>query len=134
MKSNPEQAVRAAFDRIRRRFTVTLIDNESRESERVVARTRQPGVEKHVVSPLDLSWPRGVFSLSHVALPFPPDDPIYGATPDPDKTHPWITLGAISVRGERGLLLFSDGYFIRLRHNPFHSYMSERIVRHLTAP
>ena len=74
-----------------------------------------------------------MFSLSHVALPFPPDDPIYGANPDPDKTHPWITLGAISVRGERGLLLFPDSYFMRLRHNPFHSYMSERIVHHLTA-
>jgi alpha-beta hydrolase superfamily lysophospholipase len=132
MKPGQEQRVRAAFDLIRRRFTITLIDNENPESERVVARTRQPGVKKDVVTPLNISWPPDVFSLSHVALPFPPDDPIYGATPDPDKTHPWITLGAISVHGERGKMLFPDSYFMRLRNNPFHAYMSQRIVRHLT--
>ena len=125
--------MRAAFDLIRRRFTITLIDNENPESERVVARTRQPGMKKDAVTPLNISWPPDVFSLSHVALPFPPDDPIYGATPDPDKTHPWITLGAISVHGERGKMLFPDSYFMRLRNNPFHAYMSQRIVRHLTA-
>ena len=27
----------------------------------------------------------GVFSLSHVALPFPPDDPLYGRTPPDEK-------------------------------------------------
>ena len=28
--------------------------------------------------PLGLSWPRDVFSLSHVAIPFPPSDLAYG--------------------------------------------------------
>lgn len=34
---------------------------------------------------LGLEWPAGVLSLSHVALPFPPDDPLYGRYPPADR-------------------------------------------------
>ena len=77
------------------------------------------------------AWPRGVFSLSHVALPFPPDDPIYGgpqalAAPGRVPGQGPIVLGAITLLGERGMLQVPDGFFLRLRFNPFFAYVDER--------
>jgi hypothetical protein len=44
---------------------------------------------------LGLAYPLGVFSLSHVALPFPPSDGLYGSDPDPADDF-GITLGTIA--------------------------------------
>ena len=51
---------------------------------------------------LGLSWPTGVISLSHVALPVSPDDPLYGRRPPEDEDV--LFLGEMAMRGERGLL------------------------------
>ena len=59
-------------------FGLTLITNESTESTAVVSRHKAPFTTDASTSPLDLAWPPRVISLSHVALPFPPDDPLYG--------------------------------------------------------
>jgi hypothetical protein len=60
-------------------------------------------------------------------LPFPPDDPVYGSEPQGKIDEPWIPLGRMDVWGERGLLLFPDSYFMRLRYNPFHAYTLDRV-------
>ncbi len=52
----------------------------------------------------------------------PGDDPIYGATAQPP-----LALANISPRGERGVLRVSVEQFMRLRHNPFFPYMTDRI-------
>jgi hypothetical protein len=75
--------------------------------------------------PIGLDWPRDVFSLSHVAMPFPPDDPLYGAVRPPKSEM--IFLGNVELHGERGLLALSVGDLIRLRHNPFNAYVDARI-------
>lgn len=75
--------------------------------------------------PIGLDWPRDVFSLSHVALPFAPDDPVYGAI-RPEKPE-MIFLGNVELHGERGLLALPVGDLIRLRHNPFNAYVDTRI-------
>ncbi len=67
-----------------------------------------------------------LISLSHVALPFPPDDPIYGQR-RPDDTD-IIYLGQIPLQGERGLLLFSADWLLRLRYNPFYDYVENRVI------
>jgi hypothetical protein len=72
------------------------------------------------------SWPAGVFSLSHVALPFPPDDPLHGRQPPDDQR--FLFLGQMTVTGERGLLKIPADYFLRLRHNPFYSLLERRAV------
>jgi hypothetical protein len=127
LKSNPNELVNQLLAETGLKFDLTLITNASPVTDEVIARKRNAGPDKGFNASLKLAWPYGVFSLSHVALPFPPDDPIYGNTPDQDETHPWITLGSIAIRGERGLLLFPDSYFMRLRYNPFYSYMAARI-------
>jgi alpha-beta hydrolase superfamily lysophospholipase len=110
-----------AFD-----FSVTLVTNESAASQKVVARHLEPGASEAMVSPLGLIWPRYVYSLSHVALPFRPDDPLYGGS-DAGKS-PGISLGNVALRGERGALRIGAADLLRLRWNPFHSYMERRVL------
>ena len=108
-------------------FTVTFVTNENLESTRVVARRKAPfSIEASETVPLNLAWPSGVISLSHVALPFPPDDPLYGQRPpdDPDAMY----LGQMAIKGERGLLKISYDWLFRLRHNPFYDYLESRAL------
>ena len=64
-----------------------------------------------------------MISLSHVALPFPPDDPLYGQRP-PDNED-ILFLGEMAFQGERGLLPFPADWLLRLRYNPFYDYLQE---------
>lgn len=103
----------------------TLIVNAHPETEEVIALRRPAMSSVTESSPLNLSWPSSVYSLSHVALPFSSDDPVYGAQPQPGSDL--IYLGAIDLRGERGLLSVSPAMFARIRHNPFMPYVEQRI-------
>jgi hypothetical protein len=106
-------------------FAVTLIANESADSDRVVALAKPPfSAVVTERTPLELDWPDDVVSLSHVALPFPPDDPLYGERP-PGKG---LFLGQPAIRGERGLLRIPSDWLLRLRHNPFYDYLERRTV------
>jgi hypothetical protein len=73
-----------------------------------------------------MTWPAGVISLSHVAMPFPPDDPLYGQS-DPGDSDA-VFLGNLAIKGERGLLKLPADWLLRLRHNPFYDYLETRAV------
>ena len=75
---------------------------------------------------LGLSYPHDVFSLSHVALPFPPSDGLYGYDPDPAENF-GVKLGAIAARGETGALIVNLDALLRMMSNPFFPYMVDRI-------
>jgi hypothetical protein len=92
----------------------------------VVRRWRRPGSDEIHEAPLGLAWPKGLYSLSHVALPFRPDDPLYGG-PDHGES-PGIQLGGVALRGERGVLRVSASEMLRLRWNPFHAYMKRHAL------
>ena len=67
-----------------------------------------------------------MISLSHVALPIKPDDPLYGQrAPGNDD---FIFLGQMAIQGERGLLTIPPDWMFRLRYNPFYDYLEQRIV------
>jgi len=107
-------------------FGVVLVTNENDDSPAVVGRRQPPhSAEVSAVEPLGLAWPAEVLSLSHVALPFPPDDPLYGRRP-PDNED-LLFLGDMAIRGERGMLLLSPEWLLRLRHNPFYPYLESAI-------
>ena len=109
-------------------FSLRLIANESASSTAMVEHYKPPFSSGFAETrPLELSWPRGVISLSHVALPFPPDDPLYGATRPADRSQ--LYLGQLDIRGERGLMLLSSDWLLRLRHNPFYAVQEQRIVQ-----
>ena len=80
---------------------------------------------------LGLSYPMDVFSLSHVALPFPTSDSLYGLQPDPAENF-GIHLGAIAARGERGTLIVNLDSLLRMSSNPFFPYLIGRIEEFLT--
>jgi hypothetical protein len=108
-------------------FSVTFVTNENPESVSVVARHKSPfSTEAAKIEPLNLDWPRGVISLSHLALPIPPDEPLYGRRP-PDNEDV-LFLGEMALLGERGLLVFPDDWLLRLRYNPFYAYLEMRAV------
>jgi alpha-beta hydrolase superfamily lysophospholipase len=110
-------------------FALTLITNENSESTGVVTRSKAPMSAQVATEALDAAWPPGMISLSHVALPFPPDDPLYGRGPAPDEEI--IFLGHLDIRGERNLLRFPADWLMRLRHNPFYDYQEARILEWL---
>jgi alpha-beta hydrolase superfamily lysophospholipase len=113
-------------------FTVTLVTNANDETAAVEARRQAPR-SSNVASAEDLhaAWPVGVISLSHVALPIPPDDPLYGQRP-PDNDNA-LFLGQMAVQGERGTLLLSSDWLLRLRHNPFYDYVERRTLDWISA-
>ncbi len=131
LRADPETLTARLLGNAGNPFTLDLLTNADDESDAVVLRRRPAGPGAITETPLPYVWPTGVFSLSHVALPFPPDDPIYGGpearaaarlTPGEDP----IALGAITLLGERGMLQVPDGFFLRLRFNPFFPYVEER--------
>jgi alpha-beta hydrolase superfamily lysophospholipase len=108
-----------------RPFALTVITNLSRDTQQVVERRAAAGSTGVTLRPLAIEWPSQVFSLSHVALPFPPDDPLYGYEADPGGPH--VHLGRIQVHGENGVLSVPTWALTRQRSNPFHGYMLQRI-------
>jgi hypothetical protein len=77
---------------------------------------------------LPFTWPQGIFSLGHTALPVPSDDPVYGFAP-PEGTL--FNLGAVALRGESGALVIPLGTFARLRSNPFFGVIREKVLETL---
>ena len=106
-------------------FKVTALANASASSGEITAYSRAAGSTELQSHPTGLAWPVGVFSLSHVALPFRPDDPVYGSARPEASTLPY--LGRLEIQGERGVLAIPDSTLLRLRHNPFAAYQQARV-------
>ncbi len=110
-----------------RKYKRTLITNRDPASLDVTERSIVPGATNIETRPLGLAWPRDVFSLSHVAIPFPLSDPIYGRE---EMTTPTsiIRIGLLSPRGERAVFAVPSDTLMRLTCNPFFSYLDDRLV------
>ena len=108
-------------------FTVTFIHNLDADTRQVLAE-RKPPFSAGFTSgtPLDAPWPDEVIALSHIALPFPPDDPLYGRFPPADPSQ--VFLGQLAIRGENGVLKLPGNWLLRQRYNPFHDYQLQRIL------
>ncbi|MCP5248026.1 MAG: alpha/beta fold hydrolase [Candidatus Accumulibacter sp.] len=129
LKFDPAAAVRALRDNPERAFALSLVSNENANSRRVVELTLASGEQRPREAALDLSWPDGVYSLAHVALPFPPDDPVYGG--QAVRQGGVIQLGDVALRGERGVLQIPASDILRLRWNPFFPYVEARVLAFL---
>lgn len=113
-----------------RRYAVTMVGNAGGGA--VVARRQPAGDAPATETPLGIDWPIDLFSLSHVALPFPPEDGLYGDQPDPADDF-GVRLGAIAVRGERGVLTVGLDSLARATWNPFFPYLLDRVAEGLPA-
>ncbi|QYJ95214.1 alpha/beta hydrolase [Shewanella spartinae] len=123
------------------RFDLTLVQNRQAVPERnqerepsqnellksldeAEANRYRPG-QVVVHQPLGLSWPAGIYSLSHVALPYPASDNLYG-TAFVKGSHR-VQIGAAATRGERGVLGVSAAEVLRQKWNPFFPYLLARV-------
>jgi alpha-beta hydrolase superfamily lysophospholipase len=116
-----------------RNFRATVITNAGPDTYEVVERVTEARAVDEKVRPLGLAFPAGLFSLSHVALPFPMNDSLYGMQPD-DNDEFGVNLGAIAPRGERGVLILNLDALLRASSNPFHSYLMDRIDETMGKP
>lgn len=110
-------------------FTLSLVTNEKPQSKKVIVRSQAPGQPAPTDSDIGLSWPDDIYSLAHVALPFPPEDTLYGGRPQGNS--PGIQLGDLALRGERGVLQVPAADMLRLRWNPFYPYVEARVLEFL---
>lgn len=119
-----------------RNYRTTVITNADVPSGEEVERTIDAGAVTERDRALGLAYPVGLYSLSHVALPFPMNDLLYGLTPDAAENF-GINLGVLAPRGERNVLIASLDLLLRVSSNPFFSYMIKRIdegISSQTAP
>ena len=114
-----------------RPYRLTVVTNAASTTLEVVERSTVAGGRQPVVRPLGLAWPPTVFSLTHIALPFPQSDPVFG-TGVPGEASTGLRLGALEPRGERQLLIVPVEQFMRLSYNPFYPYLETRLREWLT--
>ncbi len=110
-------------------FNITLITNKSPDSFDVVAMYKQENDTEFKTIDIKTAWPNGIYSLSHVSILFPPDDPLYGYNP-PETEEPVLHLGNLEVRGEVNVLTISIPQLMRIKSNPFYDFMMEKVNEH----
>jgi alpha-beta hydrolase superfamily lysophospholipase len=116
-----------------RHYRLDLVTNARAGAPEVVVRTLAPGEAEARETPLGLAWPPQIFSLSHLAVPFRPDDPLFGIAPDLSKDY-GLRLGLLAPRGERGVLSVPLDQFMRLNCNPFFPYLEAKILEGIAVP
>ena len=124
-KTDPDPIIQKILADTNRSFAFSLVTNENEETRNMVVRRVVPGDSETTEISLKLEWPKGLYSLSHVALPIPPEDPLYGRS-DSNKS-PGVHLGSLSMRGERGVLQIPAADMLRLRWNPFYAYIEQHL-------
>jgi alpha-beta hydrolase superfamily lysophospholipase len=109
-----------------RDFTLTLVSSSKANSAQMEARSFGVGATEATHVPLAQTYPRDMYSLSHVALPFPMNDPVYGQEPSAESYG--VRLGMLAVRGERGTLIVDVGTLMRASCNPFYDYQLQKLL------
>jgi len=107
-------------------FKLNFLTIENPSSRRIVSVQRKPEDPLLQRTPPGLQSPTDVFSLAHVALPFAPDDPLYGT--EPPQQPGTLFLVDIAMRGENGVLKLTPGPMLRLRWNPFYAYLERQTL------
>jgi alpha-beta hydrolase superfamily lysophospholipase len=125
MRQSDRELLDRLMQRRERNFRLTVLTNLNHESLNLVARSGDAGSDTIAESATELSWPSDTFSLSHIALPFSPNDPVYGRSPD-ESLGSIVRLGLLSPRGERAVLVAPMDVLMRVSSNPFYSYLEER--------
>ena len=134
LRASSDNALARLMPKSPQTYRFTAIANVSPDSTATVERTIAPNQSGEQTRPLELPYPGEIFSLSHVAVPFPLNDPLYGLQPDPNGDEQFgVSLGTLSARGERGALIVDADFLFRIASNPFFPYMLERIEQGITA-
>ena len=107
-------------------FKLSILTNRDNTSPQTVI--KQKPKQSLAIRQIEtgLSWPRDIYSLSHVALPFSENDTLYGNSGAAGTmlSH----LGDLALRGEYGTARIPANDMLRLRWNPFYIIMEQRIL------
>jgi alpha-beta hydrolase superfamily lysophospholipase len=115
-------------------YRITVVGNDVANPDVSVVRTTGAGEATERVTPLDIRYPPEIFSMSHVSIPFPLEDPLYGLRPDTSHEDFGVQLGTLAPRGERGALVVNMDFISRVSSNPFFPFILERIEQGIRDP
>lgn len=133
LSSAADGALERMLPPLPQRYAITIIGNTDDEKDAAIERAIKAGVSEEVRRELPEHFPASIFSLSHVAIPFPLEDPLYGLTPDLSESF-GVRLGTISARGERGALVMSLDSLMRASSNPLFPYLLRRLDEVIADP
>ena len=131
MKNLPRDPVRLFESVAPLNFGVTILRNRHRNGGEIDVTMLAAGQTESVIEATDFQWPVGIYSLSHIAVPFRTDDPVYGNGSGRGENDRGIAFGALAPRGEQGVLRLSPAYFLRTRYNPFFRFQESYLVEWL---
>src|SRR5262249_62178121 len=90
-------------------YRTTVVTNAADDDADTIERTTAAGAVTAQTRRLGIAYPAEMYSLSHIALPFPLGDALYGLHPEARESF-GISLGTLAPRGERNVLVMSlDG-------------------------
>jgi hypothetical protein len=127
-KSNHDRLLESLSKSDKLGYTLTVVGNIE-TSNNVIARSKDAEeLDFSRKTVINTKWPRQLYSLSHLAIPVPIDDALYGLEPPSDiGGKKQLQLGRIELRGEKNLLRIKADDLLRVRSNPFFDYIEERI-------
>jgi len=134
LAKDPEPHLDALIRSSRKPFSLTVFRNRNEHEPAVEIRHFSSTDSTPVITDPGLSWPKGLYSLAHVALPFSPDDPLYGNGLAPGEEKAGFQIGNVVLRGEKGVLKISPVDQLRLRWNPFYPWLEDRVAGFVKGP
>ncbi len=126
LRGDPSASLNTLRQNPGRAFALSVVTAQVPRVAKVLVHVIEVGEDAASVSDPGLAWPEDIYSLSHVALAFPPEDPLYGD--ESAEPSPGIRLGDLALRGERGVLQIPASDLLRLRWNPFYPYVESRVL------
>ena len=109
-------------------FGVTVLRNRSDMGRQIDTYSLAAGQTAPLKVETSMMWPEGIYSMSHIAVPFRPDDPVYGDGSATESARQRVVFGSLAPRGEEGVLRLNSAYFLRTRYNPFFSYQAQHLT------
>ena len=101
----------------------------------VEVRSKLEGRTDITRQPLGMDWPEDTYSLAHIAIPFAPDDPIYGGGSSVSagkggehRDTTLLQLGNVALHGEQRVLSVPPDSLLRQHWNPFFNYLADNMV------
>lgn len=127
MKDQPMEPAEYFTARSPMDFGVTMLKNRDPSINNIDAHRLPAGDTEVSVEQTKLEWPLEIYSLSHIAIPFRPDDVLYGDGSITKTSLDNVVLGSVTPRGERGVLLLKPDFFLRVRYNPFFAFQARNL-------
>ena len=134
LRRSSEAALARTLPDVPQAYRITVVGNDAATPFESVVRTVGAGETTERVKFLGLRYPPEIFSMSHVSIPFPLDDPLYGLYPDSSQEDFGVELGTLAPRGERGALVVNMDFLSRVASNPFFPFILERIEHGILDP